>query len=86
MRHPNFDFVQDLLEPILIKDRFAGWQFGGLKFDHFTGSYQLYLTRDDVTKQIKVPGEWIDEIAANDDTFKRRRIKSMLKDELGEEG
>ncbi len=86
MQHPNIDVVQRLIDSLLGEHRLTECRLEGLRFDLYSSSYNLVISKEEHMVKVKIPSELIDRVMEGSDSFGRRKIKDILKDALIKEG
>ena len=80
--HPDYPFLEKLVWSVLRRRRFDGVSLDGVKFDFFTSRYTLVLSHRDVSTQINLPTELVDELRGGSEIAQRSRLKRLLKQAL----
>ena len=74
--------AQKLVEALLDNRRLEGWKLEGLRFDYTTETYSLVFSKDESSRKIAVPSEFIASLENQDDPFRQMKLKSLIKDAL----
>ena len=82
MPHPDLVSVEKLMRSFLEGRKFDGWRVSECRFDFYSSSYTVTFQREGTAVPFQFPTEMIDAAQEDRDPFKRRRIKSMLKEKL----
>lgn len=82
MKHPDQAAVKTLVAELLSDGRrgLAEWHVEMLDYDFYSSTYHARLSLDKNSAVAKIPSEMIDDVFKDNDKFKRRRIKHLLKD------
>ncbi len=83
MRHPDLDYVQRTVEPLLGEHRLEDCKLEGCIFDAFSSTYQLVVSKAGQDIKLKIPSEIFDGVQDGRDPFAARKIKGILKTALG---
>lgn len=84
LRHPDQEHVRNLVQEIVLESKAAGWTVEMLQFDFYKSRYNVKLMLEGHHAQAAIPTEWIDDVWNEDNPFKRRRIKRILKEAVAE--
>jgi len=80
LQHPDISYVQQVLNFILLDDKFEGWKIQDCRFDYYTRAYSVTFAGPNFPVTLKITTEKIE--SADSRTFKLRRLKSSLKRHL----
>jgi hypothetical protein len=83
LEHPNFNYLEKILIPIISKRKYRGWAFSGLKYDPWAQQYHLFLNKEGTTKELTFYREWLDRLHDQGDSFLKFRFKKVLRETLG---
>lgn len=81
---PSTEAVSKLVMSLLSSRRYRDFSLTSVEFVFFPSAYNLKMSWNGRTLELRIPEELVQEAIATGDTFKQRKIKKMIKDAFGD--
>lgn len=81
---PSTDAVSKLVMSLLSSRRYRDFSLNSVEYVFFPSAYNLKMSWNGRDMELKIPAELVEEAISTGDTFKQRKIKSMIKNAYGD--